>query len=113
MSFDTLKQHGVEMYRGITTGLNDVFVIDDQTKDSIMSKDPRSADIICRTIRGRDIDPYITKSLQYWLINSHNGNKKLGLDPVKIENYPAIKAHLDKYWDSLSTRDDKGVRHII
>ena len=42
-----------------------------------------------------------------WLINSHNGiNGKL--ERIHIEDYPAVKAHLDQYWDKISTRADKG-----
>ena len=42
-----------------------------------------------------------------WLINTHNGIK--GKIPrIQIENYPAIKAHLDEYWEKISTRADKG-----
>ena len=43
-----------------------------------------------------------------WLINTHNGIKEKGIKPINIEDYPAIKAHLDNYWDELSKRADKG-----
>ena len=42
-----------------------------------------------------------------WLINTHNGVK--GRIPrIRIEDYPAVKAHLDQYWDRIVTRADKG-----
>ena len=42
-----------------------------------------------------------------WLINTHNGIK--GVKPrIDINEYPAVKAHLDQYWDKISTRADKG-----
>jgi hypothetical protein len=42
-----------------------------------------------------------------YLINTHNGIR--GRIPrIKIEDYPAVKAHLDQYWDRISTRADKG-----
>ena len=42
-----------------------------------------------------------------WLINTHNGVK--GKFPrIKIEDYPAVKAHLDQHWDKISKRADKG-----
>jgi len=41
------------------------------------------------------------------LINTHNGVK--GKFPrIKIEDYPAVKAHLDQHWDKISKRADKG-----
>ncbi len=43
-----------------------------------------------------------------WLINSHNGIKEKGIKPININDYPAIKKHLDQYWNKISTRADKG-----
>ena len=42
-----------------------------------------------------------------YLINTHNGIKGK-LPRIDINDYPAIKAHLDQYWDRISTRADKG-----
>ena len=57
-------------------------------------------------MRGRDIKRYGYDWSQ-WLINTHNGVK--GIFPrIKIEDYPAVKAYLDKYWDKISKRADKG-----
>jgi len=42
-----------------------------------------------------------------YLINTHNGVK--GKFPrIEIDDYPAVKAHLDQYWDRIATRADKG-----
>ena len=43
-----------------------------------------------------------------YLINPHNGIKAKGILPVNIEQYPAIKNHLDQYIDKLAKRSDKG-----
>ena len=42
-----------------------------------------------------------------WLINTHNGIRGK-LKRIQIEDYPAVKAHLDQYWDKISKRADKG-----
>ena len=42
-----------------------------------------------------------------WLINTHNGIRGK-LERIHIEEYPAVKAHLDQYWDKISKRADKG-----
>ena len=42
-----------------------------------------------------------------WLINTHNGIRGK-LERIHIEDYPAVKAHLDQYWDRISKRADKG-----
>ena len=31
------------------------------------------------------------------------------IEPINIGNYPAIREHLDKYWDKLVKRQDKGI----
>ncbi|MBQ9244051.1 MAG: hypothetical protein IJ165_12680 [Proteobacteria bacterium] len=41
--------------------------------------------------------------------NIHNGVKEKNIPPIDINNYPAIKTHLDQFWDKISKRDDKGV----
>lgn len=43
-----------------------------------------------------------------WIINTHNGVKEKGVNPIKIDDYPAIKKHLDKYLFQLEKRLDKG-----
>ena len=64
---------------------------------------PRNGPIL----RGRDIKRYGYDWANLWLINTHNGIKGK-LDRIHIEDYPAVKAHLDQYWDKISTRADKG-----
>lgn len=58
-------------------------------------------------LRGRDIKRYGYNWANLWLINTHNGIRGK-LERVHIEDYPAIKAHLDQYWDRISKRADKG-----
>ncbi|WP_418986973.1 TaqI-like C-terminal specificity domain-containing protein [Bacteroides heparinolyticus] len=42
-----------------------------------------------------------------WIINTHNGIKG-ELERIHIEDYPAIKQHLDNYWDKMKPRADQG-----
>ena len=53
-----LKDWGVEIKRGVLTGLNEAFIIDSKTKDRLIAQDPRSAEIIRPILRGRDIKRY-------------------------------------------------------
>ena len=41
------------------------------------------------------------------MIDSHNGYDNI--PPIDIEDYPAIKVHLDKFYTRLGKRQDKGV----
>ena len=58
-------------------------------------------------LRGRDIKRYAYEWANLWLINTHNGVKGK-IERIHIEDYPAVKAHLDLYWDKISKRADKG-----
>ena len=60
-------------------------------------------------LRGRDIKRYGYEFADLWLINTHNGVREKGIKPVNIENYPAIKKHLDVHYTELEKRFDKGV----
>ena len=42
------------------------------------------------------------------MLNVHNGIREKGIPPITIDDYPAVKAHLDHYWDKISVRDDRG-----
>ena len=68
----------------------------------------RTAELIRPILRGRDIKRYGYEWADLWLINTHNGIKGK-IPPIDINDYPAIKQHLDCYWDKISKRDDKGV----
>ena len=103
-----LKDWNIKIYRGILTGYNEAFIIDRKKKDELISADPKSAEIIRPILRGRDIKRYGFDFADLWLINRHNGIKEKGIPPVDINQYPAVKAHLDKYWDKISVRNDKG-----
>ena len=108
-----LKDWDINIYRGVLTGCNEAFIIDSKKRDEILSncqtedERQRTAELIRPILRGRDIKRYGYVDNGLYLINTHNGVR--GRIPrIKIEDYPAIKAHLDQYWDRIATRADKG-----
>lgn len=104
-----IRNWGLSINRGILTGFNDAFIITGDVKDQLISEDPRSAELIRPILRGRDIKRYECNFADLWLINTHNGLKGRNLPPIDINDYPAIKKHLDNYYPKLSKRADKGV----
>ena len=102
-----LSSWKIEVYRGILTGCNDAFVIDGNTKERLIKEDSRSADLIHPVLRGRDIGRLECNFNDLWLINTHNGIKDR-IPRININDYPAIKKHLDSFYDKLSKRADKG-----
>lgn len=108
-----LKDWDIQINYGIKTGYNDAFIIDTAKRDEILancqSEDERerTAELIRPILRGRDIKRYGYVDNGLYLINTHNGVR--GRIPrINIENYPAVKAHLDQYWDKIAIRADKG-----
>ncbi len=102
-----LKEWDIRIYRGVLTGLNEAFIIDQQQRDKLVAADPKSAEIIKPILRGRDIRRYGYKWAGKWIINSHNGDKNNA--PIDIEDYPAIKNHLNQHYPQLEKRQDKGI----
>ncbi len=107
-----LKDWDISINYGIKTGYNEAFIIDGKTKDELIAQDPKSAEIIKPILRGRDIKRYKAEFADLWLINTHNGYKDDNgkyIPPIDINDYPAIKKHLDQYWEKLKKRQDKGI----
>ena len=108
-----LKDWDIQINYGIKTGFNDAFIINTEKRDEILSncqtedERKRTAELIRPILRGRDIKRYGYNWANLWLINTHNGIRGK-LERVHIEDNPAIKAHLDQYWDKISKRADKG-----
>lgn len=103
-----LKNFDVNIFRGILTGFNKAYHIDNAEKERLIHLDPNNAKVIKPLICGGDTDKYSCNSPQLWIINIHNGVKGTGVNPVNIVDYPIIKQKLDEYYSELSTRNDKG-----
>ncbi len=107
-----LKDWDVKINYGIKTGYNTAFIIDEAKRAELIAQDPKSEDIIKPILRGRDIKRYGYEFAGLYLIDSHNGYMDENgnrIAPIEIEDYPAVKSHLDQHWDRISVRQDKGV----
>ena len=93
-----------KIYRGVLTGLNKAFVIDTETKDRLISEDPKSAELIKPFLLGRDIKRYQTLNSNQYLIFTRRG--------IDIKKYPAIEKYLGQYKEQLmpKPKDWKGVK---
>ena len=108
-----LKDWDIQINYGIKTGFNDAFIISTEKRDEILAncqtedERKRTDELIRPILRGRDIKRYGYVDNGLYLINTHNGIKGK-LPRIDINDYPAVKAHLDQYYDKLSIRADKG-----
>jgi len=103
-----LKDWDIQINYGIKTGFNEAFIISGEKRKELIEKDPKSEEIIRPILRGRDIKRYSYNFADLWLINTYNGVKEKGIKPIDIDDYPAVKEHLDQYFPQLKKRQDKG-----
>ena len=94
-----LKDWDIDIYRGVTTGCNEAFIIDSDKRDALVAQDPKSTEIIKPLLRGRDIGRYVSKWAGLWLIYVRKG--------TVIEDYPAVLNHLQQHHDVLSKKAGK------
>jgi hypothetical protein len=85
-------------YRGITTGLNEAFVVDRGTRDRLVAEHPSSSEVLKPFLRGRDVKRWQTEDIGLYLCY-------VGWD-LPIEEYPAIYTHLKKFEGKLKRRPE-------
>ena len=90
--------------RGVPTGLNEAFWINQNEYQKISEKDPKSAEIIKPMLRGRNIDTYRYEWNSLYLICTFPSRK------YNIDDYPAIKNHLLSY--AKSKLIEKGYKWV-
>ena len=83
-------------YRGVVTGCNDAFVINEVIRAQLITEDAESVELIKPLFRGRDIKKWKTDSTGLYLIFTRQG--------IDIDQYPAVKRHLNQYKDDLEGR---------
>jgi len=102
---------------GIKSGFNDAYQIDEKTKDELIAKDAKNAEIIMPLLRGRDVERYGYNFANLYLINVYNGYtdnikdfdkhiEKLG------ENQYRYKSDHTKEWH-LAKRIEFGKGHQV
>jgi hypothetical protein len=87
---------GGRIFRGVLTGLNEAFVVDQATRDALVAQDARSAEILKPLLLGDDVRRYEVHFRQRYLIWTYVG--------VPMDRYPAIMAHLQRYREKAEAR---------
>ena len=83
-----LKEMNVRIFRGVITGCNEAFIIDESTKERLIEEDARSAEIIRPILRGKDIKRYGYSFANLWLIATFPSKN------YDINDYPAVRDYL-------------------
>jgi hypothetical protein len=82
-----------KVYRGVLTGLNEAFVIDETTKNILIDEDPKNKEIIKPFIEGKDVKRYQQSCNHKWLIFTKRG--------IDINQYPSILKYLKQFKEKL------------
>ncbi|EEC4842642.1 class I SAM-dependent DNA methyltransferase [Campylobacter lari] len=102
--------HGLNIYRGILTGYNEAFIITTEKRDEILAKckdeaeKERTAKLIRKMLRGRDIKRYSYEWAGLWVIGTFPSLK------IDIEQYPSLKSYLSKFLPRIKQSGEKGCR---
>ena len=86
------------IYRGVTTGLNKAFVIDEARREALIEEDPRSEELIKPWLRGRDIKRWKPDWAGVFVLHI-----PWSLD---MSLYPAVEQHLMWFKDELTNRPE-------
>jgi hypothetical protein len=103
-----LKQWKLKIYRGVLTGFNEAFIIDQAKKNELIEQDAKCAEILKPIFRGREIETYFTRWDGGYIINSHNGIKEEKIAAINIDDYSVIKSHINSYSPKVFDRYDQG-----
>lgn len=106
------------VFRGITTGFNEAFVIDEATRQRLIDEDPKSAEIMKAWLRGRDIKKWRAEWAGLYVIAiASSANRKWPWSTAGNEGearelfdraFPAVHRHLSQWEEGLRKRDDQG-----
>lgn len=81
------------VYRGITTGYNDAFEINEAERIALLKENDSSSDLIKPLLKGKDLSRWTTPEADRWIIFTRRG--------TLLRDYPAIERHLSQFRDRL------------
>ncbi|MEG4084730.1 Eco57I restriction-modification methylase domain-containing protein [Microcoleus sp. POL10_C6] len=107
---------GVKPYRGILTGLNEAFLIDEATKNSLVQADPKSAEIIKPLLRGQNIKRWSPEWENLWIILLKSSSDSVWpwstandkAEEVFAQTFPSVYKYMKPMQEKLSKRSDQG-----
>jgi hypothetical protein len=87
---------GTGSRRGVTTGCNDAFLIDTETRNRLIQRDASSSKIIFPYLRGQDVTRWSPEWAGLWMIFTRRG--------IDINAFPAVEEHLMQFRAQLEPK---------
>lgn len=118
-----LKDWNIEIYRGVLTGYNEAFIINQVKRDELVAKDPKLVEIIKPILRGRGVEKYVTVwdgdyiNFIPWHFPMHNDSNITGASLLAEQQFKLKHSTLYNYFlehkDGLLKRnqEETGVRY--
>lgn len=91
-----LKKWDLNIYRGILTGFNEAFIIDQAKRDELVEQDPKSDEIIRPILKGREIERYYAEWSNDFVIATFPALS------VDIDSYIGVKKYLESFQPKLN-----------
>lgn len=101
---------GLNINYGIKTGYSEAFIISTEKRNEILenckdeAEKERTAKLIRKMLRGRDIKRYSYEWAGLWIIGTFPSLK------IDIEQYPALKQYLSQFLPRIEQSGEKGCR---
>lgn len=95
---------GIQINRGVLTGYNPAFIIDEAKRNELIAADPKSAEIIKPLLRGRDIQKYVADKIVNWVIGTFPSKK------IDIDAYLGVKSYLQTFGKAIHQTGEEGSR---
>ena len=96
-----IKDLDIEINSGLKTGFNEVFIINNNIRNELITQDPKNERFIEPILRGRDITKWKIWKNDLYLLHIPDG--------TNIENeYPSLFNYFLKFKEPLQKRGDKG-----
>jgi len=117
-----LEEWDLEIYRGVLTGYNTAFIIDQKKRDELVEKDPNLKDVIKPILKGREIDRFTSDWSNYivflpWHFPLHKDDTITGAsmkaEGELEEKYPVLYSYLKSHEKGLKNRNkaETGIRY--
>ena len=91
-----IKDLDITINRGVLTGFNKAFIIEEDVKNKLIKEDSNNKEIIKPLLRGRDIHKWKKLYKDLYIIFTRRG--------IDIDKYPIIKKYLGEYKEELTPK---------
>lgn len=112
-----IKEWNINFRRGLLTGLNEAFIIDNTVKNNILTNNITDSKFIKPILRGRDTRRFFCEFKDLWLINipkgytikTETGDNNIVLEPIR--SYGSMEDN--EAWMSFKTLHSGVAEHLL